>query len=77
MHHAGKDAHFLIASKSQVEEDNIPEENDPVVSLFPEPSGCFAPVWVVLILEHHICHLQRGKVEGKGRRTEERRIEEM
>ncbi|TNN76045.1 hypothetical protein EYF80_013808 [Liparis tanakae] len=28
-----------------------------------EPSGCFAPVWVVLILEHHICHLQKGNID--------------
>lgn len=39
----------------------IPEENDPVVALFPEPSGSFAPVWVVLILEHHVSHLREEK----------------
>lgn len=51
---------MYLQAKIHIEEDNIPEENNPVVALFPEPSGRFAPVRIVLILEHHIRHLQEG-----------------
>lgn len=44
-----------------VKEDNVPEENNPVVASLPEASSSYAPLWVVLILEHHVRHLQEGK----------------
>lgn len=42
---------------------DIPEEDYSVVALFPESSGCFSPVWIQLILKHHISHLH---IEKKG-----------
>lgn len=42
------------------DKEKLPEKNNPVVASFPEPSGRFPPVWIMLVLEHHICDLWEG-----------------
>lgn len=57
---APKASASLKASRS-VRRKYTPEENDPVVAPLPEAPGSSGPVWVVLILQHHVGHLEEGE----------------
>lgn len=63
--------------------DGVPKEDDPVVASFPEAASGDAPLWIVLVLQHHVGHLQgavdivkRDHSEGRegGRNSESGRV---
>lgn len=40
--------------------DDVPEEDDPVVASFPKTASGDAPLWIMLVLQHHVGHLQEA-----------------
>lgn len=46
--------------KEENKKEEVPEEDDPVVASFPEASSGDAPLWIVLVLQHHVGHLQEA-----------------